>query len=192
MTRSEFAMAMAYVGTAMAKPLSAEAHEVYFELLGDLNYQTLMVAVKRVLLEHRFPTFPSVAELRQAAAETIRGEAVELSECEAWGKAWQIVGDTDPEVEGSFERACRRAKAPPLVVEAIVTMGLNAMCYGDEPVGVVRGQFLKVFAQLAARERRLALLPPALRTALSDIRDRPALPAANEQKLDSAFAMPVE
>jgi hypothetical protein len=189
--RTEFTRAMAYVGTATGKPLSGDALEVYFDLLGDLEYATLMLAVKRVLVEHRWANFPTVAELRQAAVETLRGEASELSESEAWAMAWRIVGDTDPEVEGSFTRACDKASAPPLVIEAVRSMGLNPLCYGHEPVGVLRGQFLKTYGQLAGRERRLALLPPAVRAGLAEIRARRMLPAGSAESGGRATPSPV-
>lgn len=180
MTRVEFAKAMAYVGTATGKPLNTEGLEVYFDLLGDLDYGVLMLACKRVLFEHPWATFPSVAELRQAAVDAVRGQVSELSEAEAWAIAWRVIADTDPEVDGSFVRACQRAKAPPLVVEAVQAMGLTSMCYGDEPVGVIRGQFLKTFGQLAGRERRLALLPQSLRKSIESNRSEAprALPRA--------------
>lgn len=174
MTREEFAQVTAYIAVGCGKDLSPEAHEVYFDLLGDLPFEAMKTAARRVLIEHKWATFPSVAELRQAAVETTRGEVKELCPAEAWATAWWIVGNCDPEVEGSFDRACRRAKAPPVVVEAIRSMSLTDLCFGDSPVGVIRGQFFDVFEQLQARERRTALLPPAV---LNDIRERQAIPS---------------
>jgi len=115
-------------------------------------------------MEHKWATFPSIAELREAAAETQRGTVKELSPAEAWAIAWRIAANTDPEIDGSFARASK--DAPPLVLEAIRAFGLLDLCYGKEPVGVIRGQFLRVFEQLAARERRRALLPAALTQAI--------------------------
>ena len=56
---------------------------------------------------------------------------------------------------------------PPLVVEAMRAFGIPALCYGKEPVTVVRAQFAKIFEQLAARERRLRLMPPAMRSEIA-------------------------
>ena len=176
MTHIEFAKIAAYIGTAVRKPLTPNELDVYFDLLGDLDANALLVAAKRVLLEHKYATFPSVAELRAAAVETQRGAVSDLTPAEAWALAWWVAGNCDPEVDGSFERACAKAKAPPLVVEAIRGMGLADLCYGKEPVGVIRGQFLKCFEQLQARDRRAALLPPAVREAIEAKRARPAVP----------------
>lgn len=162
MTNTEFAEIIGYITAGCGKPLSVDAQVVYFDLLGDLPAELLQLAARRVLAEHKYATFPSVAELRQAAVESSRGEVKELSGAEAWAMASWIAANTDPELDGSFERSCKRAKASPLVVEAVRSMGLLDLCYGKEPVGVIRGQFLKVFDQLQGRDRRAALLPPTV------------------------------
>lgn len=173
----EFAEVMAYISAATTKPLSPEAAEVYYDLLGDLPAEVLRVAAKRVVLEHRWATFPSVAELREAASETMRGQVKELSPAEAWDLAWGAVAYMDPEQEGSVARVT--AGLPPLVVETMQAFGVPALCYGKEPVGVIRGQFLKMFEQLAARDRRMALLPASLKHAIASIGSiQPALPAS--------------
>lgn len=166
MSREEFLKAVAYVTAACGKALAPASLEVYFDCLGDLPYDVMLTAAKRVVLEHKFATFPTVAEFREAAAETLRGRVKELSAAEAWEAAWAVVRNTDPEIEGSFARATR--DTPPLVVEAIRAFGLQALCYGKEPVGVVRGQFLKIFEQLAARDRRAALLPAPVKLAIEE------------------------
>ena len=175
MTRVEFLKVAAYLAAGCGKALEPESLEVYFDRLGDLPADAFLVAAKRVLLSHKYPTFPSIAELREAAAETLRGTVAALTPAAAWETAWRVAGDTDPEIEGSFDRAVRKAEAPPLVVAAIKAFGLQALCYGKEPVGVVRGQFLAIFEQLRTRERRAALLPASTVRAIEDI-GRRALP----------------
>lgn len=164
MSRVEFLKVMAALTAGTGKDITADAKEVYFDCLGDLTVDVFGVAAKRVLMEHRWATFPSIAELREAAAETMQGAVKELSSGEAWALAWRAVGNIDPEVSGSFARAVEGF--PIIVVEAMKTYGINALCYGDEPVGVVRGQFLKIFDQLAARDRRKALMPVPLAQAI--------------------------
>jgi len=176
MNRREFAEVMAYLGLGIGRELSADAHQVYFDLLGDLPAPVLRLAAKRVLLEHRWANFPTVAELRAAATETARGEVKELSPGEAWALAWAAVGRIDPEVEGSEVRATKGL--PPAVAESLRAMGVAALCYGDEPVGVVRGQFMKVYEAVAGRRRREALLPLAVRQELRVVGEKRApLPA---------------
>ncbi len=164
MTRPEFLRSMLYLAAGSGKSLPAESLEVYFDCLGDLSAEVLMTAVKRVLMEHKWATFPSIAELREAAAETSAGQVKALSPAEGWAIAWRVAGKTDPEVNGSFERAIQGV--PPVVVESIRVFGLLALCCGDEPIGVLRAQFLKTFEAVAGRQKRTALLPPKLHAAI--------------------------
>lgn len=194
MTNAEFTEVVAYVECACGKLLPVQSKLVYFDMLNDLPADLFRLAAKRVLAEHRWATFPTVAEFRAAAAETARGEVKELTPAEAWALAWWVVGNCDPEIDGSFDRACKRAKAPPLVVEAIRSMSLPDLCYGENPVGVIRGQFLAVFEQLQARDRRKALLPPAVLDQIAARREALAAPkkepAAVVGRLAESFATP--
>ncbi len=167
MTRPDFANVMAYIAAALQKPVSAESVEVYFDLLHDLPLHVLQLAAKRVVLQHKWATFPSVAELREAAAETQAGVVKDLSPAEAWALAWRAAGRMDPEVNGSVERAL--ADLNPLVCEAIRTFGIYSLCYSVEPVGIMRSQFMKTYEQLNARQQRQRLLPPALKEQVAAI-----------------------
>lgn len=179
MTRAEFATVMAYLEAACGKPLAQKSLDVYFDLLGDLSAEVLSIAAKRIAVEHKWATFPSVAELREAASETLRGEVKELSAAEAWEWAWSAVKSIDLEIEGSCERACRGLSNT--VLEAMRAFGIPALVYGKEPLGVVRAQFTKIYEQLAARDRRAALLPAALKKEIAAIGQKRLPPAVAKQ-----------
>jgi hypothetical protein len=160
MTKLDFLQIMGYLGAGISRDLPEKSMDVYFDLLGDLPAEVLFTAAKRVILEHKWATFPSIAELREAASQTLRGKVTEISPAEAWELGWRAAGRIDPEIDGSIERACQ--SLPPVIFETMKAFGINALCYGKEPVGVVRGQFMKIFEQLAAREKREALFPQGL------------------------------
>lgn len=164
MTRIEMAQILAYIAMAVSKPLSEEASEVYFDVLGHLSADVMKKTARIVVAEHKWATFPTVGELCQVAAEVARGEVKELSSAEAWEIAWKAIGKIDPEQEGSVERGCRNL--PPLVVRAMEGFGICALCFGKEPITVVRSQFIGIFEQLQAKERRLAMLPPGMQKAI--------------------------
>jgi hypothetical protein len=126
-----------------------------------LEYEDFRNGAKLVLMQHKWATFPSIAELRDASVKSSLKEVNSLSAAEAWSIAWKIAANTDPEVPGSFSRASRNA--PELVLKAIDVFGLNSMCYGSDPVGVIRGQFVKIYEQLATRKARTDLIPAALK-----------------------------
>jgi hypothetical protein len=157
MTHDDFVRVIAYLTAGCGKELSDAAIEVYFDLLRDLPSDIFQNAAQRVLLEHRWATFPSIAELREAASATARGIVSELSSAEAWELAWKAAAKIDLEVPGRTEHACK--SLPPIVVAAMKAFGIPALCYGKEPIGVVRAQFMKTYEQLASRDRRQSLLP---------------------------------
>lgn len=179
MTRDEFLQVVAYITAGSGKSLASDSIAVYYDCLGDLPFEVLKLAAKRVVLEHRWATFPTVAELREAATKTAKGELTELSPAEAWELAWGAIGRIDPEVDGSFARATK--DFPALVTRAIQVFGLSSLCHGNEPLTVVRAQFMRIFEQLASRERTAATLPAALTSA---IEGRAALPAPVRQAIE--------
>lgn len=180
MKKSDFVPIMAYIGAAIGKPQSDYTVEVYFDLLGDLPKEALQIGAKRVILLHPWSTFPSVAELREAAVETLRGVACELSSAEAWQLAWKATGKIDPEVEGSIDRGCDGL--PPLIVEAMKAFGIGALCFGKEPISVVRGQFVKIYEQLQRREHRVGLLPTSVTKAIENIGKDAALAEISDSR----------
>lgn len=193
MTNTEFAEIIAYITAGCGKPLTAESQVVYFDLLGDLPAETLRLAARRVLLEHKWATFPSVAELRQAAVDSTRGEVKELSAVEAWGLARRVAARIDLEVDGSAERAM--TDLPPLVREAMRIFGLPSLCVsgGDDfdgnprrvdPISVQAAQFVKIYEQIAARDRKAALMPPAVRKAIDEAGERQQIAGTVRQAIE--------
>ena len=183
MTDNEFAKIIAYVGVAVGKPLAPEALEVYFDLLKHLPYDVAQLAARRVASQHHYANFPLPVEFLEAAA-AIAAPETELTPAAAWEMAWRAAGQIDMEMKpylrdgklwGS-QADCVLSALPPAVVEAMRAFSLPALCYGAEPVGVIRGQFLKIFEQQAGTRRRVALLPPALRPGIMGPR-KPLAPA---------------
>jgi len=168
MTKIEFGTVMNYIRAATGVEFRDGMLDVYFDCLGDLSSETLQLVAKRVLMEHRWSNFPSIAELREAAALTIRGEVSGLSPAEGWELAWKAICKIDLDVDDSLQRATKGL--PPIVVDAMDAMGIANLVGGEDPVAVVRAQFLKVFEQLAARDKRLALLPASTREAIEQHR----------------------
>lgn len=175
MTHAEFATCMGIIGKAIGKPLEPDRQEVYFDLLGDLLCEIMKAAAARVCLQHRWATFPLPAELREAAAALTAPET-EITPAEAWDMAWSAAARIDLGVKGrhrvkingewrDFESQADSvlSQLPPIVAHAMQAFSIPALCHGEEPTGVVRGQFLKMFEQIAARGKREALLPAELR-----------------------------
>lgn len=175
MTNLEFAEIIGYIGAACGKSLPVESQIVYFDLLGDLTADVFRLAAKRVALEHKWANFPTVAELREAAALTAQGEVSTLSPCKAWELAWDAIKRIDLDIDGSLQRAT--SKLPPIVLEAMEAMGTASLVGGKDKVPVVRAQFIDAFEHLAERDKRLALMPSSVRQAIEGIGEKKELAA---------------
>lgn len=166
MKKSEFLQVLAYLEAGIQKTLPKESIDVYADLLADLPVDVLRLAAQRVILAHKWPTFPSVAEIREAAIDVARGQVKELSAEEAWGQAWGAAKRIDPDINGSTDRVL--SKLAPAVAEAMRTFGVRALCFGSkgESLGTVRAQFRATYEQIVARDRQRALLPKKLAAAI--------------------------
>jgi len=178
MTREEFSRVIAYITAGTNKALTADSLEVYYDLLGDLPSDVLLSAAKRVVLEHPWATFPSVAELRAAAMLSTRGDLTDISPSQAWEMARTFGERFDPDVQGEYRAYGKTypsqfdyltSTLPAPVVRAIRSFGALSLSVGDEPTGVLRAQFMKTFEHVVASERREALLPPSLKQAIESI-----------------------
>jgi hypothetical protein len=187
MTQNEFGTVISVLqaGCAAAKRLSEESLDVYFHLLGDLPVDVFRAAALRVLLQHPWSTFPSIAELRQAASEIMRQVVVELQPVEAWEMAYRAARSLDPELiwrpwmrrnpkTGQMRQYPSQFEAvtagyPPIVIAAMRAFGVTSLCSSKEPLGVIRAQFMRAYEQLVERDQRVALLPEALKTIIASI-----------------------
>lgn len=182
MTKAECLQILAYIEAGIQKPLSKESATVYCDMLSDLPKEALQVAAKRVLTEHRWATYPSIAELRQAASETIRGVITELTPAKAWEIAWGAAKKIDLELDYSL--GFHTKDLPDQVVEAMKVFGITALVNGKSPVEVMRGQFLKIFEQIQAGESRKSLLPGAVVRAVEEIGKSGRLPAPVQSQVN--------
>lgn len=187
MTREEFGRVVAYITAATGKALEANRLEVFFDLLGDLPFDVLLSASRRVCLEHPWNTFPSVAEIRAAAVLSQRGDLTDISPSQAWEMAQKFRERFDPDIQGEYvivlegKRTTYPSqfhylthKLPKSVVAAIRTFGPLSLSVGDEPTGVLRAQFMETYQQIVASERREAILPEPLKREIEAIGKLPS------------------
>lgn len=189
MTPKEFRQIMDLIGVAVGKPLAAPSMAVYYKLLGDLDATTLQTGAEWTLINHPWPTFPTVAELRAAATATKRGEVAAMTAAEAWQIAQDIAARHDPEIQGPYSAggklwpnqfAYLTRDTPPGVLAAMRAFGVESLSTSGDPDGVIRAQFMKIFDQLAERDRRVAALPAGVRESIEARgNSRPALPAVS-------------
>lgn len=163
MTKAEVAMILTVLAAVYPKfEVDDLKVQVWHEMLGDLDYATANMAVKKLILENTFP--PSIAEVRKAAAEIMNPDV--MTAAEAWGEVERAV-----RAYGYYQETEALASLPPRVAKVVRLIGWREICLNEEP-GVVRGQFLKMYAQVAEREQKELLLPAGLRNQIQILAER--------------------
>ncbi len=136
--------------------------QVWHEMLGDLDYSLANLAIKKLILESTFP--PSIAEVRKAAMEILNPDV--MTAADAWGEVVQAIRRY-----GYYRAEEALASMSPETARVVRSIGWQEICMSEEP-GVIRGQFLKMYQQVAEREQKEKLLPQGLREDIQRIAGR--------------------
>ncbi len=131
--------------------------DIWYSFLKDLDYNVAQLAVQKLVMTNKFP--PSIAEIREIAAKIASGESASAGE--AWG-----------EVESAIHRygscrydATRLEEAMNSLSETtrrvVKWMNWTEIC-DSENLGVVRGQFMKIYDTESKRVEERKSLPPQL------------------------------
>lgn len=155
MTKGEVAKLLAILAASYPKfEVDDLKVHVWHEMLGDLDYSIASMAIKKLIMQNTFP--PAIAEVRKAAAVLTGPEQVTGSE--AWGEVIRAIRNY-----GYYREEEALASMSPTTARVVRYMGWREICLSEEPPGVLRGQFLKMYEQVANREAEEKLLPPAFK-----------------------------
>lgn len=134
----------------------------WHDILGDLPFDAVVRATRSVLSVQEIPAWPAVGRIRKEAVALMRPDVPTAAE--AWGR-----------VEHEMRRVgwVGKPDLDPLAARVVRAIGWTRLCASEEP-GVERGQFLRMYDQMAQREERDAVLPEGLRPGAM----APALPEA--------------
>jgi len=135
---------------------------VWHEMLGDLDYAVANIAIKKLIMQNTFP--PAIAEVRKAAAELTNPE--NLTSSEAWGEVTSAIRNY-----GYYREGEALASMSPTTAQVVRYMGWREICMSED-IGVIRGQFLRMYEQIATREQEKQLLPPSMQAEIKKLADK--------------------
>lgn len=154
MDRAEVAKLLAVVAAAYPNFEADKTKLVLWrEMFADMDYPLLSAAVKRHIAASRFA--PTVAEIRAHAVQLTDGEG--LTGSEAWGELMQAV-----RAHGYYREADAMNALSPRTAQVAAHLGWREINLSTE-VGVIRGQFLRMYEQMRDRDEREIRIPSALR-----------------------------
>lgn len=133
--------------------------QVWYEMLGDLDYDVANIAIKKIIMLNTFP--PAIAEVRKAAIEISSPRG--LTAAEAWGEVIRAIRDY-----GYYREKEAMASMSPITAQVVRYLGWREICLSEEPE-ILRAHFLKMYDQVAAREQKKQLLSPTMQTEIKKI-----------------------
>ncbi len=129
--------------------------KVWHELLRDIPYQVAQLAAKKLILKSPFP--PVIADIRREVASIATSHKDRLTATDAWEEVINAI-----RYYGYYREQEALDSMSPLVARTTKAMGWREICL-ESNIGVIRGQFIKMYGQLLKRKQEDDLLPIELR-----------------------------
>lgn len=137
----------------------ADAFNIWFTLLGDLEYNVLQAAILKHMATNKFP--PTIAELREAAT-TIR-----VGELPDWGEGWEKVLMAIRKF-GMYRETEALQTMDETTKTCVKRLGWRNICM-SENINHDRANFRMIFEQLCERTKRENVLPLSLNNTIKQL-----------------------
>jgi len=176
LTKKEIAKLLAVLAASYPKfEVDDLKVHVWHEMLQDIPYDVAQVAVKKIILEKTFA--PSIAEFREEVIN-LTSPSRETNAAEAWWEVKQAIKNygfyrESEALESLSSEAARKA---------VQYMGWQELCLSEDPEGVLRAQFMRIYEQVADREKKQAMLSEHLQQAIQAISQKASMQAIPERK----------
>lgn len=135
------------------------------ECLGDLDYNLVLQAVKKTIIESLYP--PTIHDIRKNAMELVN-PSTKRTAIEAWNEAYKMICNGAYMTQEQFDTHSTEVKkffGSPSQVRAYAT---NV----DFNMDVVRSNFLKQYELIVERENKQKLLPPKMQDMIEQLANK--------------------
>lgn len=138
----------------------ADALNIWYKLLEDLDYAVANVAIQKYMLTNRKE--PTVADIRELAASVTVGDKP------LWSDGWEEVLRAIS-IYGSYRESEALQSMTEMTRKAVKRLGFRNICM-SENIAADRANFRMVFEQLADRDHTEKQLPVSLTTLIEATR----------------------
>lgn len=158
MTKIEVGKIFAVLSAAYDKfDVNEFKQQLWFEMLQDISYSIVQIAIKKLILESPYP--PSIADIRKQCLEVSTKDNEQIDAGQGWGEIMRAI---------RLYGYCRAEEAlnslSPITRQVAERLSWREICLCEEQnLGVLRGQFIKIFNSLQEREGKNKLLPEKLK-----------------------------
>ena len=136
-----------------------QAIELWYQQLHDIPYKVAEVTLNKWVATNKWS--PSIADIREQAAEMTQGEAKD------WGEAWRDVLNA-VHCYGSYQQVEAMESLDELTRQAVKRVGYMSICM-SENIATERANFRMVYEQLLERRKQDAQLPQRLKVLMSNM-----------------------
>ena len=137
----------------------ADAFNVWFGLLGDLDYAVLNAAIQKYMITNKFP--PTIADLRELATTIQSGEIAD------WGEGWEKVLNAI-RYYGSYRETEALQTMDELTKTCVKRLGWRNICM-SENINIDRANFRMIYEQISERKKTDAILPISLNNTIKQL-----------------------
>lgn len=137
----------------------ADAFNIWFSLLGDLEYSVLNAAIQKYMLTNKFP--PTIADLRELATNICTGEIAD------WGEGWEQVLQAIRRY-GYYRESEALGTMDSLTQTCVKRLGWRNLCMSENN-NHDRANFRMMYEQLAERTKKEAVLPLSLNNTIKQL-----------------------
>lgn len=168
MQLDEVSKIIAFMAEAYPATFKINSKEIFIKLwhrcLQDIEYKEAEIAMMDIYMnsESNFPPRPK--DVRDKVLEFRNPGTMSITAADSWGEIQQAIGAYGSlQYESTDERYNKMIESfSPITRKIVKRLGWREICTNEDPQGVVRGQFNKMFEQLIVREREQIRRPSAL------------------------------
>lgn len=174
MDREEFKVLAKGMKAVFTQPTflpDADAFNIWYSLLKDLEYNVAQAAIQKYMLTNKFP--PTIADIREHAASVRKGEKP------IWSDGWEEVLRAIRRF-GSYRETEALNSMTEITRASVERLGFRNLCM-SENIMADRANFRMIFEQLADREHATNKIPVTLSNLIEEIQKREL--TGSEQKM---------
>lgn len=134
------------------------------ECLGDLDYNVVMQAVKKSIMDNPYP--PTIHDVRKNAIEMINPSTAKPA-IEAWNETLKLISNGLYMTKEQFEQASPEVKA--FFGNNVQQVRELAMVDSETINSVTKGQFLKQYEIIIQRDQEQKMLPQQMQDAIKQL-----------------------
>lgn len=165
MTREEFKVLCKGMKAVYTQPSflpDADAFNIWYSLLQDIDYMVAQAAIQKYMLTNKFP--PTIADIREYATTIKTGEKP------LWSDGWEEVLKAIRKY-GSYRESEALESMTEITRNSVQRLGFRNICM-SENIMADRANFRMIYEQIAEREHTSKQIPVKLSSLIEDIQKK--------------------